>query len=109
MAEIAALTAALNKRIRVYDSQQHEIMALTSQSDVLRMQLAALARPATQALVPADRGGSGHPRPNGDGHEDGHEDGDVIRRALEAIEANGHVMPHGWASAPSGGAVPFGH
>ena len=113
LAEIAALTAALDKRIRVYDSQQHEIMALTSQSDVLRMQLAALARPATQApspaLVPADRGGSGHARPNGDGHEDGHEDGDVIRRALEAIEANGHVMPHGWASAPSGGAVPFGH
>ena len=58
-------------------------------------------------------------RPNGNGHangqNDGHEDGDVIRRALEAIEADGQgnglgqPMPHSWATAPSHGAVPFGH
>ncbi len=95
-AEIAALTAALDKRIRVYDSQQHEIMALASQGDVLRMQLAALAGQAAQA------------RQNG-GSQNG--EGDVIRRALDAIEANGQgtMMPQGWAAAPSGGAVPFGH
>ena len=117
MSEIAALTAALDRRIRVYDTQQHEIAMLSGQSDVLRMQLAALARPATPApspaRVPAARAANGHARPNGNGHANagGHEDGDVIRRALEAIEANGHgqPMPQSWATAPSHGAFPFGH
>jgi chromosome segregation ATPase len=103
MAEIAALTAALDKRIRVYDRQQHEIMALTSQSDVLRMELAALAGQAAQAPPPAFT-----PATNGQAQQDG--ENDVIRRALEAIEANGQgPMPYGFASAPSNGAVPFGH
>lgn len=114
MSEIEALTAALSRRIRVYDTQQHEIMMLTGQSDVLRMQLAELARPAqhppSPGLVPAAAHGETRiAEPNGDG--------DVIRRALEAIQANGqghgsgngHSMPGGWISAPSNGAVPFGH
>jgi len=105
---------ALDRRIHVYDSQQHEIMALTSQSDALRMQLAALARPAqhqpSPGLVPAAEHIENRTVvSNGDG--------DVIRRALEAIQANGqghglgngHSMPHGWISPPSNGAVPFGH
>ena len=121
MSEIATLTAALDKRIRVLDTQQHEIAMLTGQSDVLRMQLAALSRPATPApspaRVPAERAANGYARPNGNGHANagGREDGDVIRRALEAIEANGQgnglgqPMPQSWVSAPSHGAVPFGH
>jgi len=111
MSEIAALTAALDKRIRVFDAQQHEIAMLSGQSDVLRMQLAALSRPATPAPSPArvqaERAGNGHAWPNGNGRHDG--EGDVIRRALEAIEANGQPMPQSWVSAPSHGAVPFGH
>jgi len=102
MSEVAALTAALDKRIRVYDRQQHEIMALTSQSYVLRIQLAALAAAQTPspALVPTTNG-----------HAQQNSENDVIRRALEAIEANGrgHPMPHSFIGAPSGGAVPFGH
>lgn len=113
MAEVAALTAALDRRIHLYDTQQHEIMTLTGQSDVLRMQLAGLApHQPSPAFVPAQRGeirvetGAGS---------------DVIRRALEAIaangqgngedngEGNGHSMPGGWISPPSHGAVPFGH
>lgn len=118
MSEIAALTAALDKRIRLYDTQQHEIAMLSGQSDVLRMQLAALARPATlapsPARAPAERAGNGHARPNGNGQGHGHDEGDVIRRALEAIEANGQgthlgAMPQSWANAPSHGALPFGH
>ena len=121
MSEIAALTAALDKRIRVYDTQQHEIAMLSGQSDVLRMQLAALSRPETPAPSPvrvqAERAGNGHAWPNGNGrHESQHDgEGNVIRRALEAIEANGQgnglgqSMPHSWATAPSHGAVPFGH
>ena len=37
---------------------------------------------------------------------------DIIRRALEAIppeNGNGHSIPDAWISAPSHGAVPFGH
>jgi hypothetical protein len=97
MSEIGALTAALNRRIHVYDTQQHEIMTLTSQSDVLRMQLEALAHPVhhSPALVPAvEHTSNGRAAPHGDS--------DVIRRALEAIQGNGHI-------APSNGAVPFGH
>jgi hypothetical protein len=107
MAEVAALTAALDRRIHLYDTQQHEIMTLTGQSDVLRMQLAALAPVPHQpspAFVPAERG---------EIRVETGADGDVIRRALEAIaangEGNGHSMPGGWISAPSHGAVPFGH
>jgi hypothetical protein len=107
MAEINSLTAALDRRAQVYNSQQHEIMALTSQSDVLRKELAALAekpaprQPASMpspALVPA-------PRPANIRVPESKEDGDVIRRALEAIQASGAT--NGWTS--SNGAVPFGH
>ncbi len=101
MSEIDALTAALDRRIHVYDAQQHEIMALSGQSDALRRELAALAQPAhrpSPALVPA-------PRPAGIRVPESKEDGDVIRRALEAIQASGH----GWGSPASNGAVPFAH
>jgi hypothetical protein len=109
MAEVDSLTAALQRRVQVYDSQQHEIMALTSQNDALRKELAALAQPAQRhplsmpspALVPASHLADIRV-------PDAEEDGDVIRRALEAIQAsgaNGHS--NGWTS--SHGAVPFGH
>ena len=108
MDEINSLTAALHRRVQVYDSQQHEIMALTSQNDALRKELAALKQPQRRspsipspALVPP-------PHPADIRVPESEEDGDVIRRALEAIQAsgaNGHS--NGWTS--SHGAVPFGH
>lgn len=113
MSEIGALTTALDRRIRVYDAQQHEIMMLTGQSDVLRMQLEALAtperRPAPGLVAQPARAENRMAAPNGEG--------DVIRRALDAIETNGqgngpgngHAMPKSWISPPSNGAVPFGH
>jgi chromosome segregation ATPase len=110
MSEIAALTAALDKRIRLYDTQQHEIAALSKKSDVLRQQLEAIETARTIEVQPAPAFVPAAPkRPFAD-RRIPNDEGDVIRRALEAIEAdtggNGHAT---WMLPPSHGAVPFGH
>ena len=99
--------------------QQHEIAALTSQSDVLRMQLAALARAKAthtrrrRRLVPAPNAPRRPiaviaPKPLAN-RRMANDDGDVIRRALEAIEANEPERRRRLDACPSHGAVPFGH
>jgi hypothetical protein len=109
MAEIKTLTAALDRRIHVFDAQQHEIMMLTGQSDALRAQLEALENAKeikiypTPAFVPAASQKDRRPETNGDG------DGEVIRRALEAIDADARGNGHAGWMTPSNGAIPFGH
>ena len=117
MSEIGTLTAALDRRIHVYDTQQQEIMALTGQNDALRMQLLALVPPVqrlARGFAPAagENGKAANPAPHLAPALAPNGEGDVIRRALEAIQAetgNGHFAPNAWISAPSNGAVPFGH
>ena len=119
ISEVSALTAALDRRIHVYDTQQQEIMALTGQNDALRMQLLALVPPVqrlARGFAPAaeagENGKAANPAPHLAPALAPNGEGDVIRRALEAIKAetgNGHFAPNVWISAPSNGAVPFGH
>ena len=119
MSEVSALTAALDRRIHVYDTQQQEIMALTGQNDALRMQLLALVPPVqrlARGFAPAAEAGKNgkatNPAPQLAPALAPNGEGDVLRRALEAIQAetgNGHFAPNAWISAPSNGAVPFGH
>lgn len=118
MLEVDRLTGTVNRQVREFGAQQHEIAALSKQSDLLRAQLEAIenskaieVRP-TPAFIPAASPSPAFaavpPRPFAD-RRIANDDGDVIRRALEAIEAdsagNGDA---GWIP-PSHGAVPFGH
>src|SRR5262249_35160636 len=110
MAEINRLTAALDRHVHDHGVQQQELAALGKRSDALRLQLEALEnakaieiRP-TPALVappapvvrplPQSRHEVRRANPNNDG--------DVIRRALEAIEADG-AGNAGWPLPPSHG------
>lgn len=133
LTEVNALNATLSERAGVYDAQRREIAALTQQSDVLRRELAALSRPAPrqpaaplpaptfrQPAPEAPQPGPHHPAPMPSPAlaqapqaieirlRETSEDGDVIRRALEAIEASAlHVHSEEWTN--SRGAIPFGH
>lgn len=119
MTEVNALNAALHKRGQAYDTQQREIAALTRQSDALRRELDAVSQPApiqpappqpaprqpatipSPALVPL-------PQADDIRLRETKEDGDVIRRALEAIQASG-IQIHSEEWTNSNGAIPFGH
>ena len=119
MAEVDRLTGAVTRHVRESGTQQHEIAALSRKSDLLQAQIEAIensraieVRP-TPAFVPAAPApfpafAAVPPKPFAD-RRIANDDGDVIRRALEAIEAdaagNGDA---GWIP-PSHGAVPFGH
>jgi DNA repair exonuclease SbcCD ATPase subunit len=134
MTEVNGLNAALSERARIYDTQRHEITALNRQSDVLRREIEALSRPAPrqpaatqpapvfrqpaapQAPQPTPREPAPMPSPAFAQApqaleirlRETNEDSDVIRRALEAIEASGiHVHSEEWTN--SRGAIPFGH
>ena len=133
MTEVNALNAALSERAGVYDAQRREIAALSQQSDVLRRELETLSRPAPrQPATPLPAPSSRQPAPQAPQPaprqpaptpspalaqapqaleirlRETKEDGDVIRRALEAIEASGiHVHSEEWTN--SRGAIPFGH
>ena len=109
-AEIGRLTGALTRHTHDYGTQQHEIAALSKKSDVLRLQLEAIETARTIEVQPAPAFVPAAPkRPFAD-RRIPNDEGDVIRRALEAIEAdaggNGHAT---WMIPPSHGAVPFGH
>ena len=117
VAEVDRLTGSVNRHVREFDTQQQEIVALSKKSDLLQQQLEAIEnakaidiRP-TPAFVPPPPPSPAFaaipPKPLAD-RRIANDDGDVIRRALEAIEAdgNGHAS---WMIPPSHGAVPFGH
>jgi hypothetical protein len=95
MSEIGTLTAALDRRIHVYDTQQQEIMALTSQNEALRLQLVALAPPLqrlARGFAPAaERAGNGGKAvslaPNLAPSLAPSDEDDIIRRARKTIES----------------------
>ena len=119
VAEVDRLTGSVNRHVHEFGTQQQEIAALSRKSDLLRQQLEAIEnakaidiRP-TPAFVPAPPPSPAFaaipPKPLAD-RRIANDDGDVIRRALEAIEADSNSNGHaGWMIPPSHGAVPFGH
>jgi hypothetical protein len=119
--EVERLTAAINRHVGDVNTQQQEISALSRKNGLLQQQLEAIENaraievrptppraPAPQPM-PAPAFATTAPKPLAE-RRVANDDGDVIRRALEAIEADGAGNGDGgWMLPPSRGAVPFGH
>ena len=119
--EVERLTAAINRHVGDVNTQQQEISALSRKNGLLQQQLEAIENaraievrptppraPAPQPM-PAPAFATTAPKPLAE-RRIANDDGDVIRRALEAIEAdNAGNGDGGWMLPPSRGAVPFGH
>jgi hypothetical protein len=117
--EVERLTAAINRHVGDVNTQQQEISTLSRKNGLLQQQLEAIENaraievrptppraPAPQPM-PAPAFATTAPKPLAE-RRIANDDGDVIRRALEAIEAD-NAGDGGWMLPPSRGAVPFGH
>jgi Na+-transporting methylmalonyl-CoA/oxaloacetate decarboxylase gamma subunit len=119
--EVERLTAAINRHVGDVNTQQQEISALSRKNGLLQQQLEAIEnaraievrptppRASAPQPTPAPAFATTAPKPLAE-RRIANDDGDVIRRALAAIEAdNVGNGDGGWMLPPSRGAVPFGH